>query len=135
MRGNYKTKSKDIIDNEIKNFSNGFTIKELKESFDSKNIQIGLTTIYRHLDELEDEEVVKKYYDDKNIAHYKFVLDCTSDNHFYLKCIKCDKIIHVDCECINEFYAHVLKQHKFELDCKNIILPGICNDCKSFIKL
>ena len=59
MRGSYKTKSKEYIDEEIKSFTNGFTIKELKDSLDNKNIKVGLTTLYRHLIDLEKKEIVK----------------------------------------------------------------------------
>ena len=129
----YNTRTKDIINSEIKNFPNGFTIKELKEYFDNKNYKIGLTTIYRLINELEENNVVKKYYDENNVAHYKFTKDCVSEHHFYLKCVKCNTITHIDCGCINEFQNHILKKHKFLLDSKNIILEGLCNKCRSFV--
>ena len=134
-RESYNTKTKGIINDAIKCFPNGFTIKELKEYLDNNNQQIGLTTIYRLLDRLEEEGIAKKYFDENNITHYKYVNDCISDRHFYLKCVKCDKIIHVDCDCLNELSVHILKQHKFSIDTRNIILSGICNDCKNFIKI
>ena len=135
MRTEYKTKSKEIISNEIKEFKNGFTIKELNTNLDNKDIKVGLTTIYRALEELESKGVVKKYFDENNIAHFKYLLDCESQSHFYLKCNKCNKIIHIDCECINDFYIHILKKHKFSIESTNLIIPGLCNDCKSFIKI
>ncbi len=135
MRGTYKTKSKEIINEEIKSFSNGFTIKELKTSLDNKNINVGLTTLYRHLLDLENKNIVKKYFDDNNVAHFKTIISSESDNVFYLKCSKCEKIVPVDCECINDFYKHILGKHKFYIEAKNIILSGLCNDCKNFIKL
>lgn len=129
----YNTKTKQIIKDEIINYSNGTTIKDLKSDLDKKNLNVGLTTIYRALEELCDLGIVKKYYNEKNIALYKYVNDCISENHFYLKCDKCKKIIHVDCSCIEELYLHILKQHKFSIDFRNIILNGLCDNCKSFI--
>lgn len=128
----YNTKTKDLINSAIKDFSNGFTVKELKDYFLSKNEKIGQTTIYRLLIELENSGIIKKYFDENNIAHYKYVYDCSSENHFYLKCIKCNKIMHVDCSCINELQSHIYKQHKFLLDAKNIILEGLCSSCNRF---
>ena len=46
MRNNYNTKSKNLIDEEIINFPNGFTIKELFNRLKEKGNNIGLTTIY-----------------------------------------------------------------------------------------
>ena len=128
----YNTTQKESIKETIKEFSDGFTIKELKELLDNKNIKIGLTTVYRLIGELENKGIVKKYFDENNIAHYKYVKDCVSENHFYLKCVKCNKITHVDCNCINDFQSHIYKQHKFLLDAKNIILEGLCSSCNKF---
>ena len=113
MRDSYKTKTKEIIDNEIKLFKNGFTIKELLDSLNDKNIKIGKATVYRHLNDLVLDNTVKKYFDENNESHYKYLLDCQSENHFYLKCNKCNKMVHIDCECINDFYLHIIKKHKF----------------------
>ena len=133
-RESYNTKTRDAIKEEIKYISDGFTIKELKEILDSKDIKIGLTTIYRTMDILEYEGIVKKYFDEKNIAHYKYVNDCSSERHFYLKCSKCEKIYHVDCSCIDELSIHIMQRHKFMIDTRNIILSGICDNCRTFIK-
>jgi len=128
----YNTKGKNAINSAIKVFSNGFTIKELKDYLDSNNEKIGQTTIYRIIIDLENKNIIKKYYDENNVAHYKYVKDCESEHHFYLKCIKCNTITHIDCECIKEFSAHVYKRHKFLLDTKNVILEGLCNNCNKF---
>ena len=131
-RLSYNTKTKEAINEAVKEFSNGFTIKDIKALLDEKSIKIGLTTIYRLIDNLENKNVIKKYFDENNIAHYKYLNDCSSDNHFYLKCIKCEKIMHVDCNCINDLKTHIYKQHKFLLNSKNVILEGLCNDCSKF---
>lgn len=134
-RDSYNTKTREVIKNEIINISNGFTIKDLKEILDNKKYKIGLTTIYRTIDLLENDGTVKKYYDENNIAHFKYVNDCNSERHFYLKCSKCERIYHIDCSCIDDLSNHILSMHKFRIDTRNIILTGICNDCKNFIKL
>ena len=133
-RDSYNTKSKEIINEAIKDYPNGFIIKDLKEDLDKKELNIGLTTIYRALDRLVSDGIVTKFYDENNVTHYKYVKDCPSETHFYLKCQKCEKIYHVDCGCIDDLSIHILKQHKFKIDTKNIILEGLCNNCRSFIK-
>lgn len=129
---NYNTKGKEIINSAVKEFSNGFTIKELKDYLKENNQEVAQTTIYRIILQLENKNIIKKYYDENNVAHYKYVKDCASENHFYLKCIKCNTITHIDCDCINEFSMHVHKRHKFLLDTKNIILEGLCSNCNRF---
>lgn len=131
----YKTKTRTIIDEEIIKFPNGFTIKELKEKLDERGLKVGLTTIYRRLEQLENENVVTKYFDDNNISKYKYANDCSSQRHFYLKCVKCKKMIHIDCECIDSFFSHVVSKHKFYINNKNNVFLGLCNNCKNFISI
>ena len=132
-RGLYKTKNREIIKEIIKEYSNGFTAKELKDNLDFKGFNVGLTTVYRTLELLVEENYIKKYYDENNISKYKYVMDCESNKHFYLKCNKCNNIIHIDCDCVDDFYNHIVKTHNFYIDKKNIIIPGICGKCRNFV--
>ena len=125
-RERYNTESKNIILNCIKNINIDFTTKDI---YDKLNGSVGLTTIYRFLDELEKEELVKKYYNDKNVSHYQYINHCDKLNHFYLKCNSCGKLIHVDCDCITDVQKHILDNHRFNIDNKNIIITGICEVC------
>lgn len=122
----YKTRQKELILDVIKNFKNDFTIKEIYEKL---NQNVGLTTIYRIVSKLVEEGKIKKSIDYNNVVHYQYLDECQCDNHFYLKCDKCGSITHVDCDCINDFTNHVLKNHSFKVDNVNIIIKGICKKC------
>ena len=125
-RNHYDTKQKDIIINTIKNHKE-FTINDIYEELKGK---VGLTTIYRKVDSLVEENKVKKYIGKDNVTYYQYLCDCDKDNHFYLKCDKCGTLEHVDCDCINELSEHISKNHKFELNKQNIVINGICKNCK-----
>ena len=122
----YKTRQKELVLDVIKNFKNDFTIKEIYEKL---NQNVGLTTIYRTILKLVEEGKIKKSIDYNNFVHYQYLDECQCDNHFYLKCDKCGSITHVDCDCINDFTNHVLKNHSFKVDNVNIIIKGICKKC------
>ena len=122
----YKTRQKELVLDVIKNFKNDFTIKEIYEKL---NQNVGLTTIYRIVSKLVEEGKIKKSIDYNNVVHYQYLDECQCDNHFYLKCDKCGSITHVDCDCINDFTNHVLKNHSFKVDDVNIIIKGICRKC------
>lgn len=128
-REKYNTRSKNSVLEEVKCFNKDFTAKDIKDSLDNKNINIGLTTIYRELNELEEKNIIKKYYNDNNTAHYEYLCSCENDNHFYLKCMKCGMTKHVDCDCINEFSSHILREHNFNLNNNNLFISGICDEC------
>lgn len=125
----YLTDGKKKILSYIKDITGSFNCQELYEIMVSNNEKIGLTTIYRFLDELEENGEVNKFYDEKNIANYEFLEQCEKGNHFYLKCNNCGSLIHIDCDCITDLHKHILKHHKFKSDNKNVIISGICEKC------
>lgn len=125
-RNHYDTKQKDIIINCIKNHEE-FTINEIYEELKGK---VGLTTIYRKVDSLVEENKIKKYIGKDNITYYQYLCECDKDNHFYLKCDKCGTLEHVDCDCINELSDHINKNHEFEINKQNIVINGVCKNCK-----
>ena len=122
----YNTKQKDLILDCIKNH-NEFTVNDIYEEL---NKEVGLTTIYRKVDELVNENKIKKYIGKDNITYYQYLCECDKDNHFYLKCDKCGTLEHVDCDCINELSEHINKNHEFEINKQNIVINGVCKNCK-----
>jgi len=122
----YNTKQKDIILNTIKNYTKEFTIKDLYKKL---NENVGLTTIYRLIDRLVKENKLSKYIGKDNITYYQYLEECHEDNHFYLKCVKCGDMVHIDCDCILDLSNHIVKKHHFEPSKEHIIINGICEKC------
>ena len=126
----YKTTNKQSIMNYIINYDNSFSAQELYNLMKNNNEKIGLTTIYRYLDELVNKNKLKKFYNEKNVAIYEYLSDCDCENHFYLKCSNCDKTIHVDCNHINIFSKHIMEEHNFLIDKNKLFIAGLCDDCR-----
>ena len=122
----YSTKQKDMIINVIKNKDKEFTIKDIYSELDN----VGLTTVYRLVDKLVEEGSIRKNISKDNTVTYEYLEKCDHDNHFYLKCDKCKRLEHVDCDCIDELYNHINKNHKFKLNKENIVINGICEKCE-----
>ena len=123
----YATKQKEAILNIIKSKEKTFTVKDIYTELKEK---VGLTTVYRVVNKLEKEGKIKITIGKDGKTNYQFLKHCDKENHFYLKCDKCGDIIHVDCDCIQTLYSHVLKKHKFKLSRANIIISGLCDKCK-----
>ena len=122
LRDKYKTKQKEQILNLIKSKNKEFTIKDIYQEL---NKEIGMTTIYRLVDNLVNEGIINK-----NENYYQYLEHCNCDNHFYLKCSNCGVLIHVDCDCINELFSHIDNEHKFVPNREHIIIGGICDKCR-----
>ena len=123
---NYNTKQKDMILDMIKNKKYDFTIKEIYEEL---NQEVGLTTIYRLINKLVNDNILIKYINQDNITYYEYLGECSKDNHFYLKCTNCSKLIHIDCDCMKDLEYHIKNKHEFKVNPDNIIINGICKKC------
>ena len=123
----YNTKQKEKILDAIKNYNSEFTINDI---YNKLNKEVGLTTIYRFIDNLVKENIIRKSITNDNTTYYEYLENCEHRNHFYLKCNKCKKTIHIDCDCIETLSNHILDEHKFIPNRNNIIIDGICNNCK-----
>lgn len=122
----YSTKQKEYILKVIQEFEKEFTVKDIYERVKD---EVGLTTVYRLVDKLVLDNTINKYIDKNNITYYEYLEKCSEENHFYLKCDKCKKLEHIDCDCINELYEHIKKEHNFKLNKENIIINGLCKKC------
>ena len=98
-----------------------------------KSHKVNTTTVYRYLDKLCAEHIVIKYPDlNSDKAVFQFAGEekkCTE--HLHLKCIRCDKVVHLDCDFMDEFKEHLYKDHGFRLHCSGDMLHGICQDCEN----
>ncbi len=123
---NYNTKQKVLLNDLIRKQKHEFTVKDI---YNEVSDEIGLTTIYRAIDKMVEDGCVSKSIGKDNITYYQYLGKCDHNNHFYLKCISCGEVEHVDCDCIVDLTKHVKKSHNFKLDKNNIIINGYCNKC------
>ena len=128
----YATASrKKILDFLKENKNRTLTVLDIDAYLKECDNEVNLTTIYRYLDKLEKEGTVMKYVAEKGSqATYQFVESghhC--EEHLHLQCVKCGRIIHLECNFMQEILEHVEKEHGFVMQCKNSIVYGTCREC------
>lgn len=110
------------------------TVHDIHAYFKSKNISVGTTTIYRHLDRMVAEGIVAKYVvDEKSSACFEYLGDkshCHPTVCFHCKCEKCSKLIHLHCKELEAVYLHLLNDHGFQVDAPRSVIYGLCEDCQ-----
>lgn len=108
------------------------TASDIDAYLKAHNCEVNMTTIYRYLDKLTKEGKVMKYVAEKGSqAAYQYVEHghhC--DSHLHLKCIRCGRIVHLECGFMDEISHHIWEDHGFALQCKNSILYGTCKECR-----
>lgn len=128
----YTTRQKEILLDYLKSVENKhFTAGEVCEYF--KDQGIGKSTVYRRLEKLVDEGVLKKYtVDAQSPACYEYIGEHAHVEHgecYHLKCEKCGKLFHLHCEEIEALEDHIGKEHEFSIDPVRTVFYGVCKDC------
>lgn len=133
MEKTYKTKQKaNIIKYLQDNKDKHNTVENILLYFKSINEPIGKATVYRHLDNLVEENKVRKYISSESggAACYQYIDNENSCiEHYHMKCIKCGCLIHLNCKELGALSKHIFKEHEFTLDLCRTTLYGTCKKC------
>ncbi|MCR5623981.1 MAG: transcriptional repressor [Lachnospiraceae bacterium] len=135
MAPKYKTKQREELISYLKNTSGShFTAGDVCECFKNNGNPIGTATVYRHLEKMVDEGIVRKYImDNTTSACFEYVGDankCAENKCFHCKCEVCGKLLHVHCDVLSNIEEHLFEHHNFSLNPLRTIFYGICEDCK-----
>lgn len=131
--GNYKTLGrKKIMEFLSLNSDKGVTVQSINEHLMAQGLGVNITTIYRYLDKLTKEgQVMKHPSENGNQAVYQLVnVESHCEEHLHLQCLNCGVIKHLDCDGMEEFARHIKDSHGFNINCKNSIIYGLCEDCQ-----
>lgn len=132
MKSKYNTKQREKILKYLKeNRDSNITADEILKYFKTAGDNIGKSTVYRFLNDLTSQNIIRKYtIEGQNCSYYQFIEGKNCEEHYHLKCEKCNKIIHLDCNEFNRIQKHIYKEHSFKLDSIKTVLYGICKDCE-----
>ena len=130
----YNTKQKEnLLEYLIKNKQKHTNVQEISAFLSAEGTPVGVATIYRQLDRLVEQGLVRKYsFDGETSACYQYIEDdeqCRS--HFHLKCLSCGRLIHLDCDHLADLTRHIEEEHGFDIDYSQTVFYGVCSDCKN----
>ncbi len=128
----YKTKQRECILECIRKQADAYiTIQQLSEALEQQNQKVGLTTIYRTLDKLEQEKAITKIsIDGVGGTCYRY-LPREDDIFFSLKCERCGKVVNIDCAELSHLYSHLSRQHHICINPGKTMFYGVCETCCS----
>lgn len=128
----YKTKQREIILNYLKsNKDKHLTIEDVSNHLKQQNEQVGQTTIYRYINILVNDGLVRKYIIDLGQpACFQYIENTKEcESHYHLKCNNCGDILHISCRVFKDIENHLNEEHKFKIDNSKLILYGTCDKC------
>ena len=132
VKGPYHTRQQDELLDFLKTNSGAHhTVAQIKDHLDCCGKRIGKATIYRQLERLVDDGTVRKYIvESGDSACYEYVSpgeECQT--HFHCKCETCGRLIHMDCDELEEIRVHLLSHHGFRWQAGKTVFYGTCAEC------
>ncbi len=126
----YKTKQRECILECIRKKADAYiTIQQLSEELERQDQKVGLTTIYRTLDKLEQEKAIAKItIDGVGATCYRY-LPPEDEVLFCMKCEHCGNVINIDCAELSHLYAHLSRQHHIAINPGKTLFYGTCEAC------
>lgn len=123
----YKTRQRFVIEEFLKNNADRhITADEICSMLPL----VSRSTVYRCLERLQSEGRVRKYVAESGeSACYQYVSDDSCKENFHLRCEKCQKLIHIECEHLDGLARHILDEHGFKINPLKTVLYGVCEDC------
>ena len=108
------------------------TVAQIRDHFSGGEQAIGMATIYRHLERYVSEGKVRKYQlETGDGACYEYVEQADAcASHFHCKCVICGRLIHLNCDELQEIREHLLKEHGFAWDACRTVFYGVCQTCQ-----
>lgn len=110
------------------------TVSDIENFLKSENIEVNVSTIYRFLNKLSDSGEVMKYVAKKGeMSSFQYVGNTRHNcrEHIHLHCVKCGRIIHLECGFMDEISSHIMNHHGFRLQCESSVLYGECKECRN----
>ncbi len=128
----YNTKQRERIRILLeKNKDRHMTADDIYESLREGDTAIGVSTIYRYLNLLVRQGLVRKFLVEKGQpACYQYYGESPSCcEHFHLKCNNCGKLFHVKSELLEKAKAEIEDDFGFIIDSSKTVFYGKCADC------
>lgn len=115
------TKQKKTIQEELDKIKTFFSAEALYEKVKKKDKTIGISTIYRYLNELKRQKKIYSYLCDR-----RTIYSTNNKSHCHFECEKTGKIVHFEIDSL-DFLKKKIPGNitSFQLEVK-----GICEECK-----
>ncbi|WP_205687640.1 Fur family transcriptional regulator [Clostridiisalibacter paucivorans] len=125
------TQRRVIYDVFAENSGDHLSPEEVYDKVKGKYPEIGLATVYRTLQLLEELGLVYKLNFDDGCSRYEINLE-NDDNHHHhhLICLGCGRVIEVKLDLLENLEDAIEKEGEFEIVDHNVKFFGYCKDCK-----
>lgn len=105
------------------------SVGELAEELRRGGCPVGIATIYRQLEKLEQTGHIHKINTEEGAFYQYCDREEGSRDCFLLKCEDCGRILHLDCSHLAPLYDHLEQEHHFTINPHKTMFTGLCDVC------
>lgn len=118
-----------IVDIIIRNEGSHLTTEELYDLVKVECPEIGLATVYRTVQLLEELGVVSKLDLNDGCYRYELVHEDENHHHHHLICSNCGKLIEVQGDLLEGLEHEIESKYDFRIKNHSVKFYGICSEC------
>lgn len=101
--------------------------QELHDQLRHQGISVGLTTVYRHLQQLADAGEVDVVRTATGEAVYRRC--AAQDHHHHLVCRSCGRSVELSADEVEAWADRIAETHGFSAVTHTVEMFGVCTDC------
>jgi len=106
--------------------------EEIYDLVRQRNPEMGLATVYRTLQLLEELEVVSSLNLEDGCIRYE-LYDNAHHNHHHLICSNCGTVTEVEGDLLEQLEIKIEKEYDFKILDHKLKFYGICSKCKNLV--
>ncbi len=118
-----------VLDTILENTGKHLSAEEIYDLVKINCPEIGLATVYRTMQVLDELGLVYKNNFDDGRTRYEITQN-EDHQHHHLVCRKCGKVIEVEEDLLEQLEHQVEKKYNFSITNHKVKFFGYCNECK-----
>ena len=120
------TIQKELVLNTVRDLKTHVTADFLYDYLVKKHPSISRGTVYRNLNILCNEGLIKKIKTPDGADFFDFSLH----DHYHVKCVSCGKISDVDMDELPDILPKISDKHGYDICGYNLFFEGYCPNCR-----
>lgn len=115
----------------LENKERHLSAEEVYQFSRDKNEEIGLATVYRTLELLEELGLLRKMNFGDGRSRYELIQQNVSEHHHHhLLCLSCNRIFEVEEDLLHQLEEIIEQKHHFSIINHNLQFFGYCKYCR-----
>lgn len=121
-----KSKKRDSILELVKSVTSHPTAEWIYLTLKPKMPELSLATVYRNLDQLVSQGLLRKIEGDDGLTHF----DGNTLPHYHLTCNCCNRICDIKIDYVENLAKEMAKETRFQITGYNMNFYGVCPECQ-----